>query len=53
MLSRNIKTMLNLHMTSCHNHSNNRTFVALLKHTFESDLWKRLLKKANKVKVLF
>ncbi|PRZ25174.1 hypothetical protein BC624_103258 [Flavobacterium granuli] len=45
--------MLILYLTSCHIHSNNCTFTALLKHTFESELWKRLLKKANKGKLLY
>jgi hypothetical protein len=45
--------MLILRLTSCHIHTNNCTFANLLKHTFESDLWKKLLKKANKEKALF
>jgi hypothetical protein len=36
MLNKNTKTMLNLHLTSCHNHSNNCTFATLLKYTSKS-----------------
>lgn len=50
---KNSKTLLILHLTSCHIHSNNSIFVREEFYTFESDLWKRLLKKANRAKVLF